>query len=241
MEHLEIKTAKQKHVYVKQMFSEAAHNYDLLNDRLSFFLHRYWKRYAVNLLDITEGSTVVDICSGTQDIAILLAKKIKKNGQVIALDFNRDMLSVGQKRAHKKGVDKLIRPIVGDATNINFPDDYFDCATVGFGLRNVYDLNKALYEMFRIIKPGCKAIILEFSHPKHNIICKLYNQYSFKILPKIGKKFSLSQDGYEYLPHSIREFPKQEHLKEMMEDVGFKNVFYKNLTRGVVAVHVGEK
>jgi demethylmenaquinone methyltransferase/2-methoxy-6-polyprenyl-1,4-benzoquinol methylase len=241
MELSKIKTPEQKGIYVKQMFSDAASQYDVLNDRLSMFLHRYWKRFAVNKSGAKEGSSVIDICAGTQDITILLAKKVTTSGEVVALDFNKDMLSIGQKKAMKKGVAKQIKPLVGDATNIFFPDNTFDAATVGFGFRNVTDLNKALKEMLRIIKPGSKGVILEFSHPQHTVFCKLFNQYTYKILPKIGKKFSATKDGYDYLPRSISKFPDQEKLKKLMENAGFKNVSYTNLAHGVVAVHVGEK
>lgn len=241
MQYQDVTTTKQKEKYVKKLFGVAAKKYDLLNDILSGGLHRYWKRYAAKKSGIKKGSTVIDLCSGTQDIAILLAKKVTVLGQVVALDFSQEMLSLGNLKAEKKRVAKQIKPFVGDAAAIDFPDNSFDAATIGFGLRNVMDIDKVLKEMLRVIKPGGKAVILEFSHPPNKTFRKLYDLYSFKVLPKIGKTVSKIDDGYNYLPDSIRKFPKQVELVNRMKKAGFKNVAYKNLTGGVVAVHVGEK
>ena len=230
-----------KDKYVNKMFDKAARRYDLLNDVLSYGLHRQWKRKAVKEANIKSGSTVIDLCAGTLDISILLAKIITIKGQVVALDFSKEMLEIGEKKAEKKGLIKQIETKVSDVTNIDFPNNTFNAATIGFGLRNVANIEKVLREMLRVIIPGSKSVILEFSTPVNKTWRKLYDSYSYSVLPHIGKIISDSEDGYSYLPDSIRKFPKQEELKQTMERVGFINVTYENLLGGIVAIHAGEK
>jgi demethylmenaquinone methyltransferase/2-methoxy-6-polyprenyl-1,4-benzoquinol methylase len=236
-----IEKSKQNKKFVQSTFKDAADKYDFLNDLFSMGFHRYWKRYAVNKSGVKIGSTAIDLCSGTLDIAILLAKKITLKGQVVALDFNEEMLQLGKHKADKKDVSKQIKIVKGDVTNIPFPDNTFDAATIGFGLRNVEDRPKALGEMLRVIKQGGKVVILEFTTPPNRTWRKLYDFYSHKVMPKIGNRLSYAKDSYKYLVKSIREFPMQEELITMMLEAGFQNVTYKNLTGGIVAIHTGEK
>lgn len=223
------------------MFTDAADKYDLYNDLFSLGLHRYWKHKAVKLSGVKCGSTAIDVCSGTMDLAIILAKKVTLKGQVVALDSNDKMLKLGKHKAEKKDVSMQIKVVTGDVTNIKFPDDTFDAATIAFGLRNVDDRQKSLREMLRVIKPGAKAVILEFTTPPNKTWRKLYDLYSYKVIPMVGSRLSYSKDSYNYLVESIQEFPKQEELLAMMLEAGFRNVHYKNLTSGIVAIHVGSK
>ncbi|MBI4744390.1 MAG: bifunctional demethylmenaquinone methyltransferase/2-methoxy-6-polyprenyl-1,4-benzoquinol methylase UbiE [Actinobacteria bacterium] len=232
----------EKEERVKEMFSSAAKRYDLLNSVLSLGLHYSWKRFAVSKTELKEGDTALDVCSGTQDIAIYLTGKVGSKGKVVALDLNEEMLKVGDYKVEKNGLEKQITSVVGNAEDLKFPDNSFDAVTVGFGVRNVAHLEKALSEMRRVLKPGGRFVCLEFSKAQSRFFRKLYDFYSFTLLPNVGKILAKDRIGiYQYLPESIRAFPPQEELKKIMETVGFKDVKYFNLTDGIVAVHVGVK
>lgn len=232
---------KGKSAKVQKMFSSIAPRYDLLNSILSLGLHKRWKRRAVREAGLKEGDSVLDLCSGTGDIAIYLAKKVGLKGRVVALDFSTEMLELAQKKAWKEAVQEVIDFQTGDATDLDFANDSFNAVTIGFGIRNVDKIEKAFIEIYRVLKPGGKVICLEFSQPTSAFVRTLYDFYSFQIIPRIGGLISKNFDAYYYLPASIREFPNQDGLKLLMDKVGFKNAYYTNLTFGIVALHVGEK
>lgn len=233
--------AARKSAQVRKMFSSIAPRYDLLNSILSLGLHKRWKRRAVSEAGLKFGDRALDLCSGTGDIAIYLAKKVGPKGRVVALDFSEEMLKLAQKKAVKWAVSEVIDFQTGDATYLNLSNDSFDVVTIGFGIRNIDKIEKAFSEMYRVLKPGGKVICLEFSQPTSNLVRRLYDFYSFQFIPRIGGLISKNFDAYHYLPTSIREFPNREGLKSLMEKVGFKNTYFTNLTFGIVALHIGEK
>ena len=231
-----------KELMVQRMFSSAARRYDLNNTVLSFGLHHYWKRYAIDQANIKKGGKVLDVCSGTADIAILLAKRVGPSGHVTAVDLNPEMLEMGKSKVHKYGLEGRASCTLGNAESLQFGDNRFDAATVGFGVRNVTDLKKAFSEMYRVIKPGGRVVCLEFTQPEGRIFRSLYNFYSFTLLPAMGTILSGDRTGiYQYLPDSIRKFPPAEALRQLMLGVGFSEVSYTLLSGGIVAVHVGIK
>jgi len=226
---------------VAQVFSSVAGNYDLMNDLMSAGIHRVWKRYAIAISAARPGSVVLDLAGGTGDLSKLLASKVGKTGQVYLTDINRAMLREGRNALLNSGLSEQIRFAEVNAETIPFKDNSFDQITIGFGLRNVTDKSKALAEMYRVLKPGGQALILEFSHPTVPGLSAVYDTYSFKVLPWLGKIIANDADSYRYLAESIRMHPKQEALLDMMSDVGFDDPFYTNLTGGIVAIHVGYK
>ncbi|MBI5198070.1 MAG: bifunctional demethylmenaquinone methyltransferase/2-methoxy-6-polyprenyl-1,4-benzoquinol methylase UbiE [Nitrospirae bacterium] len=227
---------------VQKMFTSAARRYDLNNTVLSLGLHQRWKRTAVRMAGIREGDQVIDLCAGTADMAILLATVVGSTGKVVALDLNPDMLRFGMAKIADRGLDHRIQCVVGNMESLNFPDHTFQAATVGFGVRNTSDMASAFREMCRVLHPGGRGICLEFSKPTSEVLRKIYNLYSFYFLPRIGRWLSRDKTGiYDYLPDSIRRFPDQEALREVMLDAGFSKVDYFNLAGGIVAVHVGIK
>ncbi|MFZ3062857.1 MAG: bifunctional demethylmenaquinone methyltransferase/2-methoxy-6-polyprenyl-1,4-benzoquinol methylase UbiE [Actinomycetota bacterium] len=223
------------------MFSSIAPRYDLLNSILSLGLHKRWKRRAVSEAGLKVGDRALDLCSGTGDIAIYLAKKVGPKGRVVALDLSKEMLKLAQKKAVKWAVSEVIDFQTGDATQLDLANDSFHAVTIGFGIRNVDKIAKAFSEMYRVLRPGGKVICLEFSQPTSALIRRIYDFYSFQIIPRIGGLISKNFDAYHYLPDSIREFPDQDRLKSLMEKAGFKNTYFTNLAFGIVALHVGEK
>ncbi|MCK4777871.1 MAG: bifunctional demethylmenaquinone methyltransferase/2-methoxy-6-polyprenyl-1,4-benzoquinol methylase UbiE [Actinomycetia bacterium] len=226
---------------IKAMFNDIANNYDRLNNILSLGLHKRWKRLATNKLNINKGDRVLDVCSGTADMAIMLAKEVGNEGGAIALDFSNEMLQIGMEKALRENVRNVIQFIRGDAEELPFDDDSFDGITIGFGIRNVPHRERAFSEMSRVLKKGKRLACLEFSHPTFTPAKLAYDFYSFRLIPKIGRVISNNYEAYSYLPASIRSFPNQEELKITIEKCGFKDVFYKNLSCGIVALHVGEK
>ena len=234
--------APQKEQAVQKMFTAIAHRYDLNNTLLSLGLHHAWKREAVRLSGAAEGDTVLDLCTGTGDLAVLLARQVGPKGQVIGLDLNDRMLDYGRKKIEQLRPNGNITLLQGNAESLQFCDRTFQVVTVAFGIRNVADIPAALREMFRVLKPGGRAVCLEFSRPTNAPLRKLYDLYSFTILPRIGKLVSHDQTGvYDYLPASIRAFPDQERLKALFSETGFSPVSYRNLTGGIVAIHIGVK
>ena len=223
---------------VRGVFDSVASKYDLMNDLMSGGLHRAWKAYTLMVADLKEGQKALDIAGGTGDLALAFSKKVGKTGQVVHTDINEAMLSTGRNRLIDLGV--LLPTVVCDAEKLPFPDGYFDLVSVAFGLRNMTHKDVALAEMCRVLKPGGKLLVLEFSKVAPPLE-KLYDWYSFKVLPKLGKLVAGDDASYRYLAESIRMHPPQAELKAMMKAAGFGHVDVHNLTAGVVALHVGIK
>jgi demethylmenaquinone methyltransferase / 2-methoxy-6-polyprenyl-1,4-benzoquinol methylase len=223
---------------VAGVFTSVASKYDIMNDLMSVGLHRIWKRFAVGLANVHEGQRVLDIAGGSGDISRLFQGKVGSCGQVILTDINNAMLRVGRDRLLDEG--KATPTAQCDAEYLPFPDNYFDCVSIAFGLRNVTHKDAALREMKRVLKPGGRVIVLEFSKVAKPLE-KAYDLYSFKLLPKMGEIIANDSDSYRYLAESIRMHPPQEELKQMMLDAGLERVEYFNMTGGVVAVHRGYK
>jgi len=223
---------------VAGVFTSVASKYDIMNDLMSVGLHRIWKRFAVGLANVHEGQRVLDVAGGSADLSRLFLKKVGRSGQVVLTDINNAMLRVGRDRLLDEGIATPTTQC--DAEHLPFPDNYFDCVSIAFGLRNVTHKDAALREMYRVIKPGGRVIVLEFSKVAKPLE-KMYDLYSFKLLPKMGKLIANDADSYRYLAESIRMHPGQEELKQMMLDAGLERVEYFNMTGGVVAVHRGYK
>lgn len=224
------------------MFSAIARWYDLNNTVLSLGLHHRWKREAVDMTQTKPGDTVLDLCAGTCDLAILQADRIGPDGRVAACDLNAEMLEIGRQKVAKRGYADRIACELGNAESLQFESNSFDALTVAFGLRNVTHLDKALAEMHRVLKPGGRAVCLEFSQPVNAGFRKAYDFYSFTLLPKVGTWIARDRTGvYQYLPDSIRHFPSQERFAAMWRETGFHGVRYVNRSGGIVALHIGVK
>ena len=226
---------------VRGVFDSVASRYDLMNDLMSMGVHRLWKRFTVELSGVRAGQRVLDLASGTGDLADRFAGLVGPEGLVVMSDINANMLITGRDRMADRGHAGNLAYAQINAEALPFPDNSFDCITIGFGLRNVTDKQKALNAMFQALKPGGRALVLEFSKPVIKPLEKIYDLYSFSLLPKIGKLVTRDEDSYRYLAESIRMHPDQETLREMMEQAGFENCDYHNLTGGIVAVHRGFK
>ncbi|TAN78619.1 MAG: bifunctional demethylmenaquinone methyltransferase/2-methoxy-6-polyprenyl-1,4-benzoquinol methylase UbiE [Gallionella sp.] len=223
---------------VAGVFTSVAGKYDVMNDLMSVGLHRLWKRFAVGVSGVREGQRVLDVAGGSADLSRLFLKKTGSGGQVVLTDINNAMLRVGRDRLLDEGIATPVAQC--DAEHLPFPDNYFDCVCIAFGLRNVTHKDAALRDMRRVLKPGGRLIVLEFSRIAKPLE-PFYDAYSFKLLPKIGQIVANDADSYRYLAESIRMHPGQEELKKMMEEAGLERVEYFNLTGGVVAVHRGYK
>jgi demethylmenaquinone methyltransferase / 2-methoxy-6-polyprenyl-1,4-benzoquinol methylase len=223
---------------VAGVFTSVAGKYDVMNDLMSAGLHRVWKRFAVSLSGVRQGQRVLDVAGGSADLSRLFLDKVGDQGQVVLTDINNAMLRVGRDRLLDEGRATPVTQC--DAEHLPFPDNYFDCVCIAFGLRNVTHKDAALREMQRVLKPGGRLIVLEFSKVAKPLE-KIYDVYSFKLLPRIGQLVANDADSYRYLAESIQMHPGQEELKLMMEAAGLENVEYFNLTGGVVAVHRGYK
>jgi demethylmenaquinone methyltransferase / 2-methoxy-6-polyprenyl-1,4-benzoquinol methylase len=226
---------------VADVFHSVAAKYDLMNDLMSAGVHRLWKRFTIEASAVRAGQKVLDIAGGTGDLSYQFAKLVGNDGQVILADINSSMLNVGRDRLIDRGVAGNIQFAQADAQYLPFPDNTFDCITIAFGLRNVTDKELALRSMLRVLKPGGRLLILEFSKPQHSLLEKVYDAYSFKLLPMIGKLVTNDADSYRYLAESIRMHPDQETLKNMMNEAGFVNTEFHNMTGGIVALHKGVK
>ena len=224
---------------VREVFESVAGKYDLMNDLMSLGVHRLWKRDFVANSGIRLGHQVLDLAGGTGDIAALLCQRVGKSGRVVLSDINAAMLEVGRQRMEDRGITGNISYSLANAEKLPFGDAEFDAVTIAFGLRNVTDKDAALREMFRVLRPGGKALILEFSQVQPEPLKKMYDGYSFGILPVLGKLVAGDEDSYRYLAESIRQHPPQEELAEMMREAGFDKVRFRNLTGGVVAIHSG--
>ena len=238
-----------KQKLVGQVFSSVAGNYDLMNDLMSFGVHRAWKRFFVETSQVKAGDRVLDLAGGTGDIAMLLKKKVirpakdgqPQRGEIVLGDINHAMLSVGRDRMINKGDVDGFTYVQCNAECLPFEDNSFDLVTIAFGLRNVTDKDAALRDMYRVLKPGGQVRVLEFSEVKLPVLKSLYDFHSFNVLPRLGKIFANDSDSYQYLAESIRKHPPQQQLKEMMEQAGFIRCKYNNLTAGIVAIHTGYK
>ena len=218
-----------------------AGNYDLMNDLMSGGIHRLWKRVTIEMSGVRPGHSVLDIAGGTGDLAAKFSKIVGPEGTVILADINDSMLKVGRDRLVDRGITDNVRFSQADAQYLPFPENSFDVITIAFGLRNVTDKDMALRSMLRVLKPGGKLLVLEFSKPPNQLLSKIYDGYSFNILPKLGKLFANDADSYQYLAESIRMHPDQETLQGMMDNAGFANTDYHNMTGGIVALHRGVK
>jgi len=223
---------------VGEVFHSVASKYDLMNDVMSAGIHRTWKRFAVEVSGVKTGDKVLDIAGGSGDLSKLFAKKVGPDGQVILTDINASMLAVGRDRMLDAGLS--VPALQCDAEKLPFPNNHFDCVIVAFGLRNMTHKDKALAEMQRVLKVGGRLLVLEFSKVWQPL-SKIYDIYSFKLLPFMGKIFAKDAESYQYLAESIRMHPDQKTLKQMMVEAGLSKVDYYNLTAGVVALHKGYK
>ena len=226
---------------VADVFSSVASEYDLMNDIMSLGVHRLWKRQAVHLCAIRKNYQVLDLAGGTGDIARLIYKQLGDDGRVTLCDINAEMLKEGRNRFLDKGLFKGIDYVQGNAEALPFEDNSFDCMTIAFGLRNVTDKDAALRSMYSKLKYGSQLIILEFSKIVIPVFDKIYDEYSFKLIPMFGKAVANDEASYQYLVESIRMHPDQDTLASMMQNAGFERVQYHNMSGGIVAIHRGYK
>ena len=226
---------------VAEVFHSVAGKYDLMNDLMSMGIHRVWKRFTIDCSGVRTGQRVLDLAGGTGDLAAKFSKLVGESGQVILADINRSMLTVGRAKLRDNGIVGNLNYVQANAEALPFPDNYFDVITIAFGLRNVTDKDKALASMYRVLKPGGRLLVLEFSKPTQDWLSKVYDMYSFHILPKMGELVANDAESYQYLAESIRMHPDQDTLKGMMDNAGFDQTEYFNLTGGIVALHRGFK
>ena len=232
---------KEKESLVAGVFHSVASSYDVMNDLMSMGVHRMWKRFAIELSAVRRGHKVLDIAGGTGDLTLKFSRIVGDGGKVVLADINDSMLKVGRDKLADSGAVGNIEYVQANAESLPFPDNTFDCITIAFGLRNVTDKDKALRSMLRVLKPGGRLLVLEFSKTNSPALTKLYDAYSFHLLPKMGKLVANDAESYQYLAESIRMHPDQETLEGMMKDAGFVNTTYHNLTGGIVALHKGVK
>jgi demethylmenaquinone methyltransferase/2-methoxy-6-polyprenyl-1,4-benzoquinol methylase len=226
---------------VLKHFNSVAAVYDFMNTLLSFGIHHAWKRASVRLLDLRPGERVLDVCGGTGDLAILAARRVGSRGRVVVYDINRAMIEAGMPKVRGKPLEDRIRHVQGDAEQISFPDRSFDAVMVGFGIRNVTRMRRGFAEMHRVLKPGGRLMCLEFSRPVWPVFRRLYDVYSFYIMPFLGELIAGSRKAYTHLPESIRMFPLPDELAGMLRQVGFSRVDYRSFTNGIAVVHVAAK
>ena len=241
--HFGFKTVliEEKSAKVADVFHSVATKYDLMNDLMSAGIHRLWKRYTIELSGARVGQSVLDVAGGTGDLAAKFSKIVGKTGTVILVDINESMLKIGRDKLIDTGYSSQVLYTLADAQYLPFPNNTFDCITIAFGLRNVTDKDMALRSMNRILKPGGRLLVLEFSKPYSPLLKKFYDFYSFKLLPKIGGFVANDSDSYRYLAESIRMHPDQNTLQDMMINANFINTEYHNMTGGIVALHRGFK
>lgn len=226
---------------VGQVFRSVAQRYDLMNDLMSFGVHRLWKRFAAAQCPARPGRRVLDVAGGSGDMTALLAPRVGLRGRVVLSDINDAMLDVGRARLADRGIAGNVDFVRADAERLPFPDDAFDCVVIAFGLRNVTHVDRALQSMFRVLQPGGCLVVLEFSRVTSAPLRRVYDAYSFNVLPLLGCVVAGDEASYRYLAESIRRHPDQETLKGMMEQAGFERVRYYNLSAGIVALHKGYK
>ncbi|MGK2960449.1 MAG: bifunctional demethylmenaquinone methyltransferase/2-methoxy-6-polyprenyl-1,4-benzoquinol methylase UbiE [Candidatus Malihini olakiniferum] len=230
-----------KEAMVAGVFRSVAGKYDLMNDLMSFGIHRVWKRFAIECSGVRRDQRVLDLACGTGDLTAKFSRLIGDTGEVVLADINASMLKVGREKLRNLGIINNVSYVQANAEALPFLENYFDCITISFGLRNVTDKEKALRSMFRVLKLGGRLLVLEFSKPMLKPLSKVYDFYSFHVLPRISEMVAKDAGSYRYLAESIRMHPDQETLKGMMIDAGFDNVNYFNLTGGIVALHRGFK
>jgi len=226
---------------VADVFHSVAGKYDIMNDLLSMGVHRIWKRFTIQVSGVRAGDQVLDVAGGTGDLTRYFSRLVGPTGKVILSDINSSMLDMGRDRLTDQGYTGNVEYVQANAECLPFADNTFDCITIAFGLRNVTDKNAALRSLTRILKPGGRLLVLEFSKPGNPLLSKIYDTYSFNILPKLGKLVANDSESYQYLAESIRMHPDQETLKDMMEDAGLSQCKYHNMTGGIVALHRGVK
>ena len=226
---------------VGEVFDSVAGRYDLMNDLMSFGVHRLWKRVAIEEARLRPGERAMDLAGGTGDLAARMAPIVGRDGLVILADINESMLAVGRDRLYDRGIAGNVDFVIANAENLPFADNTFDCITMAFGLRNVTDQQRALGSLLRVLRPGGRLLVLEFSKPTAPGLAPLYDCYSFGVLPALGRVVANDADSYRYLAESIRMHPDQDTLREMMESAGFRHCRFLNLTGGIVALHKGYK
>jgi demethylmenaquinone methyltransferase / 2-methoxy-6-polyprenyl-1,4-benzoquinol methylase len=232
-------TPEQKAARVRGVFDSVAGKYDLMNDLMSGGLHRLWKRFALLQTGLRPGQRALDVASGTGDLGTGLARQVGPGGLAVLTDINREMLARGRDRLLDAGLCGNVAFVIANAECLPFPDRSFDCVTIGFGLRNVTDKPAAIASMRRVLKPGGRLLVLEFSKPVVPGLKPIYDLYSFSVLPWLGARIASDAGSYRYLAESIRRFPDQETLRSMMEDAGLEDCSYHNLSGGIVALHKG--
>lgn len=233
--------AQDKANKVADVFHSVASKYDVMNDLMSLGIHRLWKRLTIESSGVRPGYKVLDIAGGTGDLTMQFSKRVGEQGQVILADINSSMLNVGRDRLLDRGYGSNIEFVQANAEALPFPDNHFNCVSIAFGLRNVTDKDKALASMTRVLKPGGRLLVLEFSKPANPMLSTIYDKYSFTALPFMGKLITNDSTSYQYLAESIRMHPDQETLKGMMETAGLVNCRYQNMSGGIVALHTGIK
>ncbi|UVO17822.1 bifunctional demethylmenaquinone methyltransferase/2-methoxy-6-polyprenyl-1,4-benzoquinol methylase UbiE [Stutzerimonas stutzeri] len=231
----------QKAQKVAEVFHSVAAKYDLMNDLMSGGIHRLWKRFTIELSGARPGNRILDIAGGTGDLTRQFSRIVGPTGEVVLADINASMLKVGRDKLLDKGVTGNVKFVQADAEKLPFPDNHFDVVTIAFGLRNVTHKEDAIASMLRVLKPGGRLLVLEFSKPTNALFSKAYDAYSFSALPLFGKLITNDAESYRYLAESIRMHPDQETLKGMMQTAGFERVTYHNMTGGIVALHRGIK
>ena len=232
---------EEKPKLVNKVFDSVAFRYDLMNDLMSAGLHRLWKDNFIDWLAPRKNTHLLDVAGGTGDIAFRFINRTKNQAAVTVIDRNENMLKEGKRRSYAGKLETDIEWVCGDAMKLPFKNEVFDYYTISFGIRNVLDLKKCLSEAFRVLKPGGRIMILEFSKVENQTLSKIYDAFSFNVVPRLGKLIANDAESYQYLIESIRKFPSQEKLTNLVTEVGFRQVKYRNLTQGVVAMHSGWK
>ena len=233
--------SEEKAGLVAEVFDSVASRYDVMNDLMSGGIHRIWKRFTIELSGVRPGHRVLDIAGGTGDLARKFSDLVGDQGEVVLADINASMLKVGRERLINSGYLGNIEYVQANAECLPFPEDYFDVVSIAFGLRNVTDKARALGSMLRVLKSGGRLLVLEFSKPQNELLGRVYDTYSFRVLPALGRLVANDSDSYRYLAESIRMHPDQETLQSMMEEAGFSRCEFYNMTGGIVAVHRGVK
>jgi demethylmenaquinone methyltransferase/2-methoxy-6-polyprenyl-1,4-benzoquinol methylase len=227
--------------WVRRHFDSIARQYDFMNTLLSFGIHYLWKRTAVSMLQLNRGDRVLDVCGGTGDLAILAQRAVGPGGRVTVFDINRAMIEAGRTKRTNASTRRRLHYVQGDAEVISFPDASFDAVMVGFGIRNVTHMQEGFREMYRVLKSGGKMLCLEFSKPTNPFFCRLYDFYSFSLMPYMGALLAGSRAAYTHLPESIRMFPLPDELSQLLQRIGFTSVTYRRLTNGIAVAHIAHK